>query len=79
MGQKSKFLDSVMGQEGPRPAADQDPIEGGDALTSQAARRSALMSDETRPRLNGGPGFSTGPRAVTTSFPAKSDDERKAP
>ncbi len=74
-----KFLDGVMGQEGPRPAADKDPIEGGDALDIHLARRAALKADEQQLRLNGNPKFSTGPRSTFDTFPTKTDNTREAP
>lgn len=74
-----KFLDSVKGQEGPRPAADQDEILGGDALTTHLAKRDALKSDEQKLFINASPKFSTGPRSVITRFPTKTDNTREAP
>lgn len=74
-----KFLDSVSGQTGPRPAADKDPILGGDALDIHAANRSALKSDNPHPQLNAAPKFSTGARSTRTSFPTKTANTREAP
>lgn len=73
-----KFLESVQGQEGPRPAADGDPQEGGDALDIHMAKRDALKSDEITPRLSA-PKFSTGPRSTMTRFPTKTATTREAP
>lgn len=74
-----KFLDGVIGQQGPRPAADRDPIEGGDALETHLAKRAALNPEDKRLMMDASPKFSTGARSSIPTFPTKTATTRKAP
>ncbi len=73
---KSKFLDKNKGRTAPKPAAEKDPVLGGDALVSHEARQKALKQG---PQIDSVPKVTTGPKAATPTFSTLRAADRRAP